>query len=114
LSRSYQSVREANPVAINILYLCAFLEPDNIPEEIFTEHAAHLDPPLASLADDPLFFDESIAILLKYSLIQRNQNHTLTIHPLVQITLRNEMDQETRARWAETAARALSILKADN
>ena len=113
-SRSFESVRQASPTAMNILYLCAFLDPDSIPEEIFTKSAksakgtSQLDSPLASIPEDPLLLDEAIAALLKYSLIQRNHNHTLTIHRLVQVMLRNEMDHETQALWAERAVRAIS------
>jgi hypothetical protein len=72
LSLSFEKVEKANPAAADLLRLCAFLHPDDIPEEIFTGGPS--DPGLVRqpIANDPLILDEAIGELLKYSLIRYN------------------------------------------
>jgi tetratricopeptide (TPR) repeat protein len=99
---SFRTIEAANPVAAELLRLCAFLSPDAIPEELFSESAEPLPSLLAPLATDPLAFENALGILLNYSLIRRDpKSHTLTIHRLVQTVLQDEMDSLTQKSWAE-------------
>ena len=109
-SLSFENVQRANPMAVDLLYLCAFLDPDSIPEELFAEGGSELGPVLSTIEEDPLAFNDAISELLNYSLIQRNPDHTLIIHRLVQIMLKNAMDQETQRLWAERAVLATNDL----
>jgi tetratricopeptide (TPR) repeat protein len=108
-SLSFEKVEQQNPAAADLLRLCAFLHFEAIPEEIITEGAPHLGPRLSPAQEDPLFFDEVIAILGAYSLIRRESRHqTLSIHRLVQAVLRDAMDAQTSQQWANRAVQAVN------
>ncbi len=96
-SLSFQNVEQANPAAAELLRFCAFLAPDAIPEELFTESAAELGPLLEPVASDLSSLNAAIRELLKYSLVHRDpETKTLSIHRLVQEVLKDQMDEETQ------------------
>jgi len=107
-SLSFEKVEHANPVAADLLRLCAFLDPDAIPEELITKGASELGPILKVVADEPIRLNEAIADVRTYSLLRRNPDHTLTIHRLVQAVLKQGMNTSTQRRWAERAVRAVN------
>jgi tetratricopeptide (TPR) repeat protein len=107
-SLSFKNVEQANPAAAELLRFCAFLAPDAIPEELFTESAAGLGPILEPVASNPSSLNAAIRELLKYSLIHRDpETSTLSIHRLVQEVLKHQMDEESQRQWAERAVRAI-------
>ena len=78
--------------------LCAFLDPDAIPEELFTDGASELSPTLQSVAADLLSLDSVIRTLRSFSLIHRHpETCTLTLHRLVQSVVKDEMDEYERS-----------------
>jgi len=102
------SIKEAggqHPLATDILYLCAFLQPDAIPEELF----AHDD----SFKYGTTEFDDAIAALHSYSLIRRNTHEkTFSIHRLVQAVLIDDMSSDLQGQWRMRVVRALlAVLK---
>ena len=106
-SLSFEKVQQANQAAADLLRLCAFLHPDAIPEEIFTEGAREMGATLAQVAADPLELDAIIRELRKYSLVKRDpEAQMLMIHRLVQEVLKDGMDKETQHQWAERAVKA--------
>jgi tetratricopeptide (TPR) repeat protein len=108
---SFAKVEQASPAAADLLRLCAFLAPDQIPEEIISEGAAHRPPALQQAASDPLVFNEMIAELRKYSLVSRlPESHSLRLHRLVQAVQLDTMDLETQRQWAERVVLALYAL----
>ncbi len=107
-SLSFEKVEQANPVAADLLRLCAFLDPDVIPEELITKGASELGPILQAVAAEPIRLNEAIADVRTYSLLRRNPDHTLTIHRLVQAVLKQGMNTSTQRRWAERAVRAVN------
>ncbi len=105
-------IERTNPAAAELLRLCAFLQPDAIPESILLESNADLGPILQPVAADPFMFDAAIAALRTYSLLRRNPGtRTLTLHCLVQAVLRDSMDVETQRLWSERAIRAIDSVK---
>jgi len=108
-SLAFKNVERANPAAIELIRLCAFLAPDAIPEELISEGAPHLDPILQPVAANRLTLNAALAELLKYSLVRRDTTtHTLTIHRLVQAVIKDELDEQTQRQWAERAVRAVN------
>jgi tetratricopeptide (TPR) repeat protein len=106
---SFDKVASASAAAADLLRLCAFLHPDAIPEEIFTEGAAELGPNLSPIAPDPLKLNEAFAEILKYSLLHRDADaKTLGIHRLVQAVIQDGLTEEGKRQWAERAVRAVS------
>ena len=115
-SVSFHEVEQANPAAAHLLRLCAFLDPDTIPEELITSGAPDLGPILGPVAADHLRLDDAIEELQRYSLLQFNRvTKSLSIHRLVQVILKEDMkvilkeDRKVgmRARWAERAVRVV-------
>src|SRR5205085_11342875 len=69
-SLSFQKVEAASPTAADLLRACAFLAPDQIPEEIFTEGGAHLGDLLAATVNNPLALINAIKEAGRYSLLR--------------------------------------------
>jgi tetratricopeptide (TPR) repeat protein/transcriptional regulator with XRE-family HTH domain len=109
VSLSHERVRHGDTLAATLLYICSFLQPDAIPEEMLIEGSAELEPPLTSLFHDPLRYDAAIAILRKYSLVHRHaESHDLSIHRLVQVVLQASLDNADRHIWAERVVRMVN------
>jgi tetratricopeptide (TPR) repeat protein len=104
---AFAKVQERSPAAADLLRICAFLAPDDIPEEIFTAGALVLAEPLKTAAANALDFVKAVREAGRFSLIERNSStQTLNIHRLVQEVLRAEMETATRHDWLEQAIKA--------
>lgn len=112
-SISFRKVEEHNPTATALLRICAFLAPDAIPEELLREalktpagEARHDGEAASSVLS--AHFDEAIALLRMYSLVQRSpQNQTLSIHRLVQTVVREVMSEAERDTWVQRTLQAV-------
>lgn len=108
-SLSFHQVRQESEAAAELLYLLAFLDPESIPEELLTSGAKELGPLLSTTVSDPVELDQIIELLLCYSLVQRDTTgKSLSIHRLVQVVLKEDMDWDTQRIWAERAIRAVN------
>lgn len=108
-SLSFLRVEQQSPAAADVLRLCAFLAPDAIPEELLMHGAAELGTVPGAEASDPFKLNEALEVLRRYSLVRRNgKTHMLSIHRLVQIVLKESMDQEAQRAWAEQTVRAVN------
>jgi tetratricopeptide (TPR) repeat protein len=108
-SLAFAQVEGANSAAADLVRACAFLAPDAIPEEIFTQGGKELGEPLAQAAGTPLAWDSAVEAAGRFHLIHRNvANDTLDIHRLVQEVLKDGMDAPTRRVWAERVVLALN------
>jgi tetratricopeptide (TPR) repeat protein len=106
---AFTKVQERSPAAADLLRVCAFLAPDDIPEEIFTAGASVLAEPLKTVASNTLEFVRAVGEAGRFSLIERNSsNQTLNIHRLVQEVLRDEMETATRPDWLEQTIKAVN------
>jgi tetratricopeptide (TPR) repeat protein len=114
-SLSFQKVEQANPAAAELLHLCAFLAPDQIPEELIIEAAAHWPPVLQQAVTDIFTFNQLIAELLKFSLIKRlPETHMLSIHRLIQAVQMDLMEFDVQRSWAERVVRAVNEVFPDS
>lgn len=110
-SLNFQQVGQANPAAAELLRLCAFLSPDAIPEELFSEGGTVLGPVLEQVATDALALNKAIEELRKFSLIQRDpEARLLRIHRLVQAVLQDALKREDQRMWAERAVHATNLV----
>ncbi len=108
-SLSFQQIERAHPAAADLLRLCAFLDPDVIPEEMITEGASELGPVLQTVAADAFRLNSAIEELRKFSLVKRNSDEKmLRIHRLVQAVLKDGMDEEIQHQWAERTVRVVN------
>jgi len=106
---SFEKVQQANAAAAELLRLCAFLAPDVIPEDLIVAGGALLGPVLEATVADPLAFDEAIGVLLSHSLLHRNrEERTLSMHQLIQVVLKDGMDEAMQRQWAERTVGVVS------
>lgn len=108
---AFKKVKEKSPIAAQILEACSFLSPDLIPIEIFTISADFLGDELIKLKDNSFEFNKAIKALLDYSLLERDSNnHSLSIHRLVQTVVRELMDDKNRIASLQSLICALEKL----
>jgi tetratricopeptide (TPR) repeat protein len=102
---SLERIRASDPVAQDLLTLCAFLAPDDIPRNLPREHPEELPEPLQGVARDHLAFNDVVAALIRYSIVEATPD-TLSVHRLVQAVLRDYAGPDQQ-RWAGAAVRLL-------
>ena len=108
-SLAFQKVADDDPAAADLLRVCALLEADSIPEEIFSKGAKELGGALSSIAGSHLGLSDAIEEAARFSLLRRHpEDRTLSLHRLAQAVLRDEMDDGARRAWAERAVRAVN------
>jgi hypothetical protein len=93
-----EQLRDADPAAGHLLFLCAWLGPEPIPADLFTGSPDLLPESLGELARRPVTFARVIAKLGRYGLAQMTDTGTV-LHRLVQAVLR-DIDPEPVARRA--------------
>ena len=108
LALAYQQVEQTNPLAAELLYFCAFLHPDAIPEELLTTRVAASgaeQQDVGSIADQR---DQAIAVLRTFSLVQQSlENQVLSVHRLVQVVLKERLEPQLMSDWIEHTVQAL-------
>src|SRR5262249_1592066 len=113
-SLAFKKATEANQATADLLRLCAFLEADAIPEEIFGGGSEELGEALSAAAARPASLIGAIEEAGRLSLLQLNADaRTLSLHRLVQSVLQDEMNIEDERRWAERAVRAVTSVFPD-
>lgn len=105
-SLSFRQVEQADALAADLLRLCAFLDPDAIPEEILAEAIHEMDTTSDAVSPGELRLNDALAALLRFSLIRRNaETRTLAIHRLVQAVIQDTMDKDAQREWAGRGAK---------
>ena len=84
---SLDRISGQSPAAVQLLDVCAYLAPEPIPLDVFTDHPDLLPVPLALVAADSLEIADTVAILADYSLARRTADG-LQVHRLIQATVR--------------------------
>ena len=106
---AFRQLEQATPAAIELLRLCAFLHPEAIPEDLFSDGAEDLPPALQEVIGNGLKWNQVLADLRRFSLIEREgEAQTLSVHRLVQAVLRDELPASEQRAWAERAVRLVS------
>jgi tetratricopeptide (TPR) repeat protein len=105
-SLALQRLQEAEPAAVGLLTLAAFLAPDDLPLPLLAAHSEELPDPLAAAAGDPLALADAVAALRRYSLVRVNAD-ALSVHRLMQVVVRGALDGESERGWAVGAIRLL-------
>src|SRR5262249_42456651 len=73
-SLSLDRIGEENPAASQLLDIIAYLGPESIPLDLFTQHPDQLPHPLADAVSSQLSFAKTVATLVDYSLVKHGQN----------------------------------------
>ncbi|GCE20877.1 FxSxx-COOH system tetratricopeptide repeat protein [Dictyobacter kobayashii] len=114
-SLSFQRIEQSNPAAAELLNLCAFLAPDDIPEELLINGASQWPPALQKAVSDLFTFNQMLEELLSFSLVKRLTEHRLlSLHRLVQVVIRARMSAQEQCQWTERIARAVWLAFPDN
>src|SRR5262249_734085 len=82
--------------------LCAFFAPDDMPHALVRADATALPEALGSMVADDLAWDEALAIVRRYALLEVGGD-TLAMHRLVQAVTRAHLSPEQRMAWARAA-----------
>jgi len=105
---SFAQVEKRSPPAADLLRFCAFLAPAAIPEQLIRDGASELSASLQAIAAHASLFDEAIGTLLRFSFVKRNRDeHTLSVHRLVQTIMRSSLESASQRTWAERTVRAI-------
>jgi len=99
---SFLQAKKESKVSADLLNLCAFLAPDNIPEQILIEGAQVLPESLAVAITDKMSFNDAVAALRRYSLINR-EDESFSVHGLVQAVTRDGLEENDMKKWSEAA-----------
>jgi tetratricopeptide (TPR) repeat protein len=94
------------PRAEDLLRLCAFLAPDDLPRGLLAEHPDALPDALAAAVADRLAFQQMVRVLRCYSLVTVTAD-AISVHRLVQTVVRYGLAAEQAAVWAEAAVRLI-------
>jgi tetratricopeptide (TPR) repeat protein len=101
-SCSFEQVEQANPLAADLLCLCACLAPDAIPEELLIQHTrSGAEEPEAA---DQLRVHAALRTLSAYSLLWHEVvERTCSMHRLAQAVLRENLGEHRAQQWVERA-----------
>jgi hypothetical protein len=98
----FERVRAECPSAEDLLNLCAFLAPNDIPRPLLVKGAGHLPGLLSLAAADPLVMNRTVQAVVRYSLMQVADD-ALSVHPLVQTVTRDRLGEAASRTWIEAA-----------
>ncbi len=107
-SLSLTRLWDAQPKAVHLLDLCAWLAPEPIPVDLFTGYPDLLPEPLSSMVD-PLALTDIVSTLVDYSLVRRTDGGLL-LHRLLQAVIR---ERTTSDQQPHPLAVILALLRAD-
>ena len=112
-SLSFQRVEEAHPQVSELLRLCAFLAPDDIPEELLIDGAPYWPPALQQAVANHWHFNLMLEALLAFSLIKRvGRERQLSLHRLIQVVQLDLIAPDERRQWAERVVHAVHAVHA--
>jgi hypothetical protein len=101
---SLDQLRIDAPGTQDLLRLCAFLGPENVPRALLTDHPAVLPRRLRAFVHDRLRFQRAMGALRRYSLVTMTAD-AISIHRLVQAVIRHELKINQKRQWATAALR---------
>ncbi len=110
-SLAFERIEKRNKAAAELLRLCAFVAPDQIPEELLIEGATFWPATLQEAVRDRWRFNQMLATLLDFSLIKRvGRERQLSLHRLVQVVQQARMTPEEQGQWAQRVVYAVNVV----
>jgi tetratricopeptide (TPR) repeat protein/transcriptional regulator with XRE-family HTH domain len=111
LMMALEATTGRHPAVLDLLRVCALLQPDAIPEELFRAAGMHLGATLAMACRGPLEWDRVVGVACSYSLLSRqSEEQTLSIHRLVQMVLRECFNDREQIVWLGRIIEALNTV----
>ena len=105
-SASLRLLRQRTPVAEDLLLLCAFLAPDDIPRSMLLNYPKVLPRRLREAVEDQISYQQALGALTRYSLVSATSDN-LSVHRLVQTVVRSGLDNDAIRRWAAASVRVV-------
>jgi Tfp pilus assembly protein PilF len=105
---NFTRLSDERAAAVELLRLCAFLDPDDIDLDLLTGRA-EAGEVLGRVPGDPLERAETAGALAAASLVTVPADGHLRVHRLVQAVTRDQLDDDQAAAWA---SRALDLIMA--
>ena len=102
------------PSAVELLRLCAYLDPDAIDLDLLSTGAAVTSEVLAAALADPLERTETVGTLARTSLVTTTAEGQLRIHRMVQAVTRDQLDSDQANAWVARALRLMTVLFPDD
>ena len=106
---SFTQLSTEHPAAVELLRLCAFLDPDDIDLGLLSAGSEETDEILARVLGSQLERAEAARALAATSLATVPIKGHLRVHRLVQAVTRDQLDDDQAAEWAK---RALNLVAA--
>lgn len=104
---SFQKLEQQNPAAADLLRLCAFLAPYDIPLELLSKGAHYLGGKLWPVASDPGQIAQAINALQASSLAASPDEQTFSLPPSIQTLTTDTLPADERDLWQQRAVLAL-------
>ena len=104
---SFQAVRTKSMAGADLLVLCSFLAPDDIPRSMIAAGAEHFPEPLASAVAEELELDSAMTELRRYSLIT-GVGDNFSMHQLVQVVVRSWLTKDELKKWSAASLNLLN------
>lgn len=109
-SLAFKPIAETYPATADILRICAFCAPDNIPEELFRNAGQALGNAIAEVLENDLDWNEALSEATRFSLLKRDPDtRMLTIHRVVQDVIKDEISNEEKDDYAKRIVNALDL-----
>jgi len=106
IEMSYQEIKIQSKAAADLLLLCCFFAPENISLSLIVNKSEYVQEPLKSVLSDELLLDDTLEILLNYSLIERKDDY-ISLHRLVQLILRDRLEESLKKQMGEITLKIL-------
>src|SRR6266487_319880 len=110
-----KAVAQRHPAAEDLLWVCALMYPDAIPEEVFLQGASHLGSRLELACGSPQDWNALLGTASAYSLLKRQpREQTLSVHRLMQAVLQEHIPEHERVQWTHRIISALDRVLPEN
>jgi hypothetical protein len=108
LSLAFNKLACTNAKSADLVRLCCFLYPEQIPEEIFNHSTSEFENLSGVTVNNPMGWAKTRQEACRLSLLHAEpHSKTLSIHRLVQDVLKDKMDKPTQRKWAQSAVKAV-------
>jgi tetratricopeptide (TPR) repeat protein/DNA-binding XRE family transcriptional regulator len=102
---AWEQIQQRDSLAGKALQCCAFLAPPLIPEALIRAGLT-LSQGEEAVTDLPM--NDALGLLHRYSLVERGDQQTLTLHRLVQEVLQDILSEVERERWMERSVQIVN------
>ncbi len=106
---SFQQLSDEQPAAVELLRLCAFLDPDDIDLDLLSAGRAETGDVVTKVLGSQLERAEAVGALAAKSLVTVPAEGHLRVHRLVQAVTRDQLDDTQATEWVR---RALNLIRA--